>query len=59
MISPTAFNRCPTNRAKDADNDINQNEHRDFMARCSRDSAGLDEISSAPVVFGLEKDWLS
>lgn len=35
MIWPTVFNLCPTNNAKDADNDISQNVQRDLMARFS------------------------
>jgi hypothetical protein len=52
MISPTAFNFCPTNRTNDAHNDVNQDEERDLMARLSRDSAILDEILPSAVVFG-------
>jgi hypothetical protein len=35
MIWPTAFNFCRKNRPNEADNDINQNDERDFMARFS------------------------
>jgi hypothetical protein len=54
IISPTAFNLCPTKGATDAHNHVHQNEQRDLMARASPRSAMLDESLAGSVVFSAD-----